>query len=137
MRYIATATVTLGVGAIVGLSTEQAAARKHALQPGDRKGFYAAIAPIQLKAGEKFEYDDVLPKSMVDVAEPAAEHEKAQRARKTAQSDAMAAAVARAEAAERKAAELAQQLEQASAQIAELQAQLAAVAGTGGKGSDA
>lgn len=62
--YMITAPTTLPVGARVGLSKEQAAARAHAL---DKVGkHYVATAPLQFKAGEQIDYDGELPKVLAN-----------------------------------------------------------------------
>lgn len=68
-RYQATSSVTLGAGAVVGLSAAQAESRRPALQ-AVTDGVFAAVAPLQFKAGEIFGYEGPLPKSLADSLEP-------------------------------------------------------------------
>ena len=64
-KYLVTAPVTLGAGAVLGLSAEQAAARGHALETvGDN--VYRAVAPVHFKRGEAIGYEGPLPKSLAD-----------------------------------------------------------------------
>jgi len=75
MRYTATTTVTLGPGSVLGLSEKQAARRAHLLEPTAREGVFTAKAAVQFKAGEDFECEEDLPKSMAErvvAAEPKA-----------------------------------------------------------------
>lgn len=72
MKYIAHAVVAFAAGAELGLNKDQAGARRHALtEHPKRKGWFVATGPIQLKAGEEFQYDGDLPKGMADVLEAA------------------------------------------------------------------
>jgi hypothetical protein len=71
IRYQATAPVTLGAGAVLGLSPAQAASRRSALQTV-ADGVFAAVAPLQFKAGEVFGYEGPLPKALADSLEPVA-----------------------------------------------------------------
>lgn len=80
IEYIATSTVTLGVGARVRLSAEQADARMHCLArvgKGRGGGTFEVLAPIQLKAGEAFGCAGDLPKALAalvnDDSQPAAD----------------------------------------------------------------
>ena len=102
MKYTALAVVAFAAGAELGLSKDQASARRHALtEHPKRKGWYQATGPIQLKAGEEFQYDGDLPKSLADALE-AASKPRASKADAQAKAEAIAAsekAVAAAEAA--------------------------------------
>lgn len=74
IEYIATSTVTLGVGARVRLSAEQADARMHCLArvgKGKGGGTFDVQQPIQLKAGESFGCDGDLPKAMAEAVKKA------------------------------------------------------------------
>lgn len=64
-KYLVTAPVTLGAGAVLGLSAEQAAARGHALEAvGDNA--YRACALVHFKRGETIGYEGPLPKGLAD-----------------------------------------------------------------------
>lgn len=63
-KYLITAPTTLPVGAHVGLSTEQADARAHALDKAGKH--YVATAPLQFKVGEEISYDGELPKALAE-----------------------------------------------------------------------
>lgn len=76
IRYQTTAPVTLGAGAVLGLSAAQAASRRPALQVV-ADGVFLAVAPVQLKAGETFGYEGPLPKALADSLEPVAKATKA------------------------------------------------------------
>ena len=76
IRYQTTAPVTLGAGAVLGLSAAQAASRRPALQVV-ADGVFLAVAPVQLKAGEIFGYEGPLPKALADSLEPVAKATKA------------------------------------------------------------
>lgn len=86
MRYTAIAIVTLPAGAVLGLSESQAATRKHALEPGKKKGFYTSTATVQFKVGESFHYDGDLPKGLADSLE--SEESARQVAKSRAEADA-------------------------------------------------
>jgi len=88
MRYTAIAIVTLPAGAVLGLSELQAATRKHALEPGKKKGFYLSTATVQFKVGEPFHYDGDLPKGLADCVER--EESARQAAKAKAEADAKA-----------------------------------------------
>lgn len=97
MKYIALAVVAFAAGAELGLTKDQASARRHALTDHPkRKGWYVATGPVQLKAGEEFQHDGDLPKGMADALE-------AQQKAKASKADAEAAAKAEAIAAAEKA----------------------------------
>lgn len=73
MKYIALAVVAFAAGAELGLNKDQASARHHVLTPhAKRKGWYQSTGPVQLKAGEEFQFDGDLPKGMADTLEPKA-----------------------------------------------------------------
>ncbi|MXS85296.1 hypothetical protein ABO04_05020 [Nitrosomonas sp. HPC101] len=61
-QYTATRPVTLQFG-VLGLTAQQAAARAHNLDKLN-DGRFRIVAPVQFKAGESFEYDGDLPKSL-------------------------------------------------------------------------
>lgn len=61
-QYIATRPVTLQFG-VIGLTEQQAMARLHNLDRLDN-GKFRIVQPVQFKAGESFEYDGELPKSL-------------------------------------------------------------------------
>lgn len=73
-EYIATSTVTLGAGARVRLSAEQADVRMHCLArvgKGKGGGIFDVQQPIQLKAGETFGCDGDLPKALAEAVKVA------------------------------------------------------------------
>ena len=73
-EYIATSTVTFGVGARVRLSAAQAEPRAHCLSrigKGKGGGVFDVAAPIQLKAGEAFGCADELPKALAEMVKKA------------------------------------------------------------------
>jgi Tfp pilus assembly protein FimV len=129
MRYIATAVVTLGTGAIVGLSEAQAASRKAYLRPVEgSKGKFELTSPIQLKAGEEFDYEGEVPKGMADQVgdakqvKAAAAKEAAEAAAKSPKMRELQAQLAELK---RQNEELVEQLRKASEQLAAAQAALA------------
>jgi hypothetical protein len=71
MKYLIVSAITLNPGLVLGLSDEQAAARKHAVQPLG-KGKYEVISPVQFKAGETIHTDAELPKALANAVEQAA-----------------------------------------------------------------
>lgn len=86
MKYTALAVVAFAAGAELGLTKDQASARRHAItEHPKRKGWYVASGPLQLKAGEEFQYDGDLPKGMAESVE-------AQQKARQAKADADAAA---------------------------------------------
>jgi hypothetical protein len=93
MKYTAIAVVAFAAGAELGLTKDQASARRHAItEHPKRKGWYVASGPLQFKAGEEFQYDGDLPKGMAESVE-------AQQKARQAKADAEAAeAKAKAEA---------------------------------------
>lgn len=74
MKFRAVAVVTVGAGAVLGLSGDQAAARRHSLDPvPGRDGWYVSHRPVQFKVGEEFDYEGELPKCLAQaVAAPEA-----------------------------------------------------------------
>jgi hypothetical protein len=97
MKYIALAVVAFAAGAELGLSKDQASARRHALTPNpDRKGWYQVTGPVQLKAGEEFQFDGELPKGMAESLE-AVKKARASKADADAEAKAKAEALAAAE----------------------------------------
>lgn len=67
MKYITTAVLSLGAGALLGLTEAQAAPRRHALAAvPDRKGWYTATGPVQFKIGEEVSYEGDLPKALAN-----------------------------------------------------------------------
>jgi hypothetical protein len=67
MKFITTAVLSLGAGALLGLTESQAASRKHVLSAvPDRKDWYLATGPVQFKCGEELCYEGDLPKSLAD-----------------------------------------------------------------------
>jgi len=70
MKYIALTVVAFAAGAELGLTKDQASARRHALTDHPkRKGWHIATGPVQLKAGEEFQYEGDLPKGMAESLE--------------------------------------------------------------------
>lgn len=70
MKFQAIAVVTLGVGAVLGLTREQAARRRACTAPiTGREGWYRSTAQVQFKRGETFLYEGGLPKSMAVLLE--------------------------------------------------------------------
>lgn len=81
MKYTAIAVVVLPAGSVVGLSEAQAGSRKHAIAPvAGRKGWFEAKAEIQLKAGEVFLFEGVMPKAMASAVEDADKPKRAAKA---------------------------------------------------------
>lgn len=69
MKYVVTAPLTIGAGAEMRLTKEQAAARRGRLRDLGR-GLFAVEAPVEFKAGEVIETAVQLPKAsaqLVDV----------------------------------------------------------------------
>lgn len=83
MKFRAIAVVTIGPGAVLGLSVGQAGARQHSLdQVAGRDGWYVTHRHVQFKVGEEFAYEGELPKAMAHaVQSPDAEPVKQARAR--------------------------------------------------------
>lgn len=143
MKYTATAVVSFGAGADLGLTKPQVDARVASLRPiGGRKGWYTTTAPVQFKAGEEIQYDGDLPKAVAleaassvaarrraaeekaldderRAAAQAASDLAAKRAALLEQVDILTAAMGKAQAAAEKAT-LQQQLDVAQAALAEL-----------------
>lgn len=95
MKYTALAVVAFAAGAELGLSKDQASARRHAITDHPkRKGWYVAHGPVQFKAGEEFQYDGDLPKGLADSLEA---QQKARAAKAEADAAAKAEAIATAE----------------------------------------
>ena len=70
MRFRVLAPLSLwSMGAVVGLTEEQAAPRAHGLRSVGA-GRYEVTRTVQFKAGEVIEYDGILPKNL---AEPVVE----------------------------------------------------------------
>jgi hypothetical protein len=112
MKYTAIAVVAFAAGAELGLTKDQASARRHAItEHPKRKGWYIASGPLQLKAGEDFQFDGDLPKGMAESVEVL---QKARQAKADAEA---AAAKAQAEA-----------LEAATQTVTDAEAALAAAA---------
>jgi hypothetical protein len=112
MKYTALAVVAFAAGAELGLTKDQASARRHAItEHPKRKGWYIASGPLQLKAGEEFQFDGDLPKGMAESVEVL---QKARQAKADAEA---AAAKAQAEA-----------LEAATQTVTDAEAALAAAA---------
>lgn len=89
MKYITTAVLALGAGVALGLSEDQAAPRKHVLQPiPGRKNWYTTTGPVQFKVGEKLQSDVDLPKGMVELAESSDKQSSKARALEQAAADA-------------------------------------------------
>jgi hypothetical protein len=129
MRYTATATVTLGPGAIIGLSQKQAARRAHLLEPTHREGVFTAKAAVQFKAGEEFDYEGELPKNLVDIVVDAKALTKARAKADTearAEAKAEAGTKAKLAATEKQMADMAGQLKLAQQALVEAGHQLAA-----------
>lgn len=97
MKYIALAVVSFAAGAELGLTEDQARARRHALtEHPKRKGWYVASGPVQFKAGEEFQYDDDLPKGMAESLE-ALKKARSAKDKADAEAEAKAQAIAAAE----------------------------------------
>jgi membrane protein involved in colicin uptake len=112
MKYTALAVVAFAAGAELGLTKDQASARRHAItEHPKRKGWYIASGPLQLKAGEDFQFDGDLPKGMAESVEVL------QKARQAKADTEAAAAKAQAEA-----------LEAATQAVTDAEAALAAAA---------
>lgn len=95
MKYIALAVVAFAAGAELGLTKDQAGARRHALIKHPKtKDWYIATGPVQLKAGEEFQFDGDLPKGMAESVEAL---KKAKAAKAEADAAAKAEAIAAAE----------------------------------------
>lgn len=95
MKYIALSVVAFAAGAELGLTKDQASARRHALTKHPKtKDWYVATGPVQLKAGEEFHYDGDLPKGMAESVEAL---KKARAAKAEADAAAKAEAIATAE----------------------------------------
>lgn len=93
MKYTAVSVVTLPEGAVLELSEQQAAARKHALLPVG-KGRYKTSAPVQFKTGEVFGYEGELPKVIASELEPVETQRKRKAAAETAEAERRAADLA-------------------------------------------
>lgn len=93
MKYIALAVVAFAAGAELGLTKDQASARRHALtEHPKRKGWYQVTGPVQLKTGEEFQYDGDLPKGMADALEPQQKAKPGKDAEAKAKAEAIATA---------------------------------------------
>lgn len=65
-KYTTTTIVTLPAGTVMELNAEQAAARRHAIEPLRGNGVYRATAPVQFKRGEVLGLDAEPPKALAD-----------------------------------------------------------------------
>lgn len=70
MHYRVLAPLTLHTGALLGLTADQALARKFGLVP--QGVHWCAVKPVSFKAGEVFELEGPLPKVLAHLAEPLA-----------------------------------------------------------------
>lgn len=85
MKYQAIAVVTLGVGAVLGLTEAQAAARKASTTPiPGRKGMFLTTAQVQFKRGEEFLYEGELPRVLADALDWDGKDEEEQKESKSA-----------------------------------------------------
>jgi hypothetical protein len=76
MKYLVTATISLGIGAVLGLNKSQAGARSHLLKDLG-KGRYETLGEVQFKAGEEITYEGEIPKMYADVLVDEAKVKKA------------------------------------------------------------
>lgn len=90
MKYTALLPITIMPGTVVGMDDAQAFRRRALVKPvAKAKGYYEATSAFQFKAGEAFEVENELPKSMVETvdskgAAAKAEHAESKPAAKTA-----------------------------------------------------
>jgi hypothetical protein len=94
MKYTAIAVVAFAAGAELGLTKDQASARRHAITDHPkRKGWYLATGPVQIKAGEEFQYDGDLPKGMAESVEAQQKARQAKADTEAAEAKAKAEAI--------------------------------------------